>query len=161
MNGDDWIPELLSCDGVWADVLEAIYDRYMDDFVRNKVRYRGRVVVTRQHPESYGKGFGFWHCISEGVVEDERVPDFDRCKRIGWIKVVIENCNRPEVECWVESRRGQVDHVLWYREEFVVILSERGTHADGGPNAYLLKTAFCTFREHQKQKKRRARDASK
>jgi len=53
---------------------------------------------------------------------------------------------------------GQVDHVLWYREEFVVILSERGTHADGGPDAYLLKTAFCTFREHQKRKKRRARD---
>lgn len=162
MNGDDWIPDLLSCDGVWADVLEAIYDRYMDDFVRNKVRYRGRIVATRRHPESHGKGFGFWHCIQDGPVEDDRVPDFDRCKRIGWIKAVIENFARQEVDCWTETRGGKTDHVLWYREQFIVILSERGKNEDGdGPDVYLLKTAYCTLREHQKQKKRKARDANK
>lgn len=161
MNSDEWIPELLPFDGAWNEVLDAIYERFMQDLLRTRVLFRGRRVAVRKHPPTQGKGFGFWHCISDGAVEDERVPDPDRCKRIGWIKAIIENCDQAEIECWVERRGGQVDHMLWYREQFLVVLSERGTHPNGGPDAYLLKTAYCTLKEHQKKKKRRARDASK
>ena len=161
MTDIDWIPELLPFDGNWTEVLNAIYDRYMQDLVWNTVRFRGRNVAVRKHPPSRGKGSGFWHCISYGKNEDDRIPDPDRCKRIGWIKAIIENCNQPEVDHWVTKQGSQTNHILWYNEEFIVVLSERGKDENANPKVYLLKTAFCTFREHEKRKKRKSRDAHK
>ncbi|MBT3199635.1 MAG: hypothetical protein HN350_06935 [Phycisphaerales bacterium] len=161
MCNADWIPDLLPFDGNWGEVLDAIYERFMADLLRKPVLFRGRRVSVRKHPPTQGKGFGFWHCISDGKYEDDRVPDPDRCKRVGWIRAIIENCDHPEVDHWTEKRGRQMDHILWYNEEFAVVLAERGKHADGGPDYYLLKTSYCTFMEHQKRKKRKKRDAPK
>jgi hypothetical protein len=147
--------------GDWPRYIDAVYAQYLTDLGGRKVAFRGRPVVLRVHPEVDGKGSGFWHCTSEGSLEADRVPDLDRCKRIAWIRPVIENEAAESVQYWVEKRGGQVDHILWFREEYVVILSERGTRSDGGPDAYLLKTAFCTLRPHEKRKKRQACETAK
>jgi hypothetical protein len=156
----DWLPEQLEFEGDWQTLLSTIYARFVEDIVQGHVRFRGRRVAVRKHPPADGKEYGFWHCISEGATEAERIPDPQRCRRIGWIRAVIENCDDPLVESWVEYRGNQIDHILWFREEYVVVLSERGQAADGGPACYLLKTAFCTLRPHQRKKKRRACDAA-
>ena len=161
VTDNNWIPELLPFDGDWNEVVETIYDRYMQDLVWNPVHFCDRKVVVRKHPTSQDKGSGFWHCISDGKIEDDRIPDPDRCKRIGWIRAIIENCDQPEVDHWVTKRGSQTNHILWHNEEFVVVLGERGKDENGNPKVYLLKTAFCTFREHEKRKKRKSRDTAK
>jgi hypothetical protein len=57
--------------------------------------------------------------MSEGALGADRILDPERCRRIGWIRAVIENCRDPLVECWREQRGGKVDHLLWFREEYV------------------------------------------
>lgn len=156
----DWLPEQFSFDGEWSELLARFYARFLDDIVRSKLTFHGRRVAVRKHPPADGMEYGFWHCISEGAIEAERIPDPERCRRIGWIRAIIENVDDPQVEHWVEERHGQTDHVLWFREEYVVILSERGSAPHGGPECYLLKSAFCTLKPHHKRKKRAARDAA-
>lgn len=38
-----------------------------------------------------GKHFGFWRVISDGELEDDRLPDLRRCERITWIAYLIAN----------------------------------------------------------------------
>lgn len=158
-----WLPSKIELDahgGVWSEYLDEVYRRYMEDLDGKKVVYLGKPVVFRKMPETQGKGFGFWHCISTGQVEESRPPDIERCKRISWIKSVILNAHSPEVESWIEKKHGQIDHLLWVCREYLVILSERGPKK-GDPDVYLLKTTYCTLRQHEIDKKIAAMNAGK
>lgn len=156
-----WLPPQEPFEGEWRDLLDKIYQRFVQDLVKGGLTFRGRPIAVRKHPPTDGKEYGFWHCITEGATEANRIPDPERCRRIGWIRAVIENWRDPLVESWREQRGGQIDHLLWFREEYVVVLSERGMATGGGPDCYLLKSAFCTLLPHQKRKKRKACNAAK
>lgn len=148
----DWLPELLDFAGDWSSFVEHVYDSFCNDFVSGAVTFRGVRIGVRRVPESQGKGSGFWHCVSEGRNEDDRVPDLDRCRRIRWIRAVIENAEAPEVDHWTNKRRGETHHLLWYNEDYLVVLAERTGY-------FLLKTAYLTDREHTRRKLRAERDA--
>jgi hypothetical protein len=152
VSGDPgWLPPLIEFDGDWAAFEDAVYARFCDDLVRTPVTFNGCRVSVRRHPESRGRGYGFWHCVSEGGLEEERTPDLDRCKRVGWIKAIIENADKPEIDCWTNKRGSEVCRLLWYREEYLIVLAERSGY-------YLLKTAYLTDRHHTKRKLRAERD---
>lgn len=159
----DWIPsflELADSGGDWAHYLDQIYRRFCDDLVYQKAHVMGRPVGVRRIPETDGKGFGFWHCMSTGKKEEERIPDLDRCRRVGWIRAVIENCDAPEVDHWTNTRGRETCHLLWYNEEYLIVLAERVRQRDG--RAYfLLKTAYCTPGCSRKRNLRKERNANK
>lgn len=159
-TANGWLPPLLEFSGDWSDYVDEVYARFVADLVTSSLHFRGRRVAVRRHPETDGKRYGFWHCISEGLKEHQRVPSLERCERICWIRAVIENCHRPMVDHWTNKRKREVNHLLWYREHYLVVLSERGKAPHGGPDAYLLKTAYVTDREHTCRKLRRERDRS-
>lgn len=155
MNADpDWLPELLEFAGDWNAFVDAVYARFVEDLVQHQTHFRGVRVGVRHHPASCGKGHGFWHCVSEGGLEDARTPDLERCRRITWIRAIVENATRPEVQHWTNQRGGETRHLLWFREEYLVVLAERQGY-------YLLKTAYPTNREHTKRKLRKERDQAK
>lgn len=150
----DWLPELLEFAGDWDAFVDAVYARFVEDLVSHQVRFNGQRVGVRRHPESRGKGYGFWHCVSEGGLEHERTPDLERCRRIGWIRAIIENASSPEVQHWTNRRGAETRHLLWFREEYLVVLAEREGY-------YLLTTAYPTNREHTRRKLRLERDQAK
>ena len=150
----DWLPDLVEFEGDWNTFVDDVYERFCNDLVHNKAMFQGHRVSVRRVPESQGKGFGFWHCVSEGGREDARVPDLDRCRRIGWIRAIIENHADHQVEHWTNQRRGETNHQLWYDEQYLIVLAERNGY-------YLLKTAYLTEREHTRKKLRRERDDRK
>jgi hypothetical protein len=135
-----------------------VYARFCNDFVHGRVLFEGKRVSVRRHPESRGKGYGFWHCVQEGAIEEKRVPDLARCARIGWIRAVIENAGDPLIERWVNGRNGERNDLLWLGEEFLVVLADRG----GGAEPYmLLKTAYCTDHGRTQRRLRAECDAYK
>jgi hypothetical protein len=99
--------------------------------------FRGLPVRLRFHPESAGKHYSFWHLISEGSKEDERIPDLRRCERLRWIAWTIREADRSDaVRCWENQRSGNSHVVLWlHNEHFAVVLAARNDY-------YLLKTAY-------------------
>jgi hypothetical protein len=158
-----WLPALLELSdfgGVWDAFIDAVYARFCNDFVHGRVKFAGKRVSVRRHPESRGKGYGFWHCVQEGAIEEDRVPDLARCERIDWIRAVIENAGDPLVERWVNERQGERNELLWLGEEFLVVLADRG--GVGGAEPYmLLKTAYYTDRGHTRRRLRAECDAYK
>jgi hypothetical protein len=154
---NDWLPSLIQLedyDGNWHKYIDAVFAIFYRDFIETVPKFAGKYVRCRRDPIVDGKEAGFWHCVSEGPDEDQRTPDLRRCEKIGWVRKVIEHANDADVDVWVQ-RKGREPRVhIWFQETYLVVLGDRGRY-------YQLITAFCTDREHTKQKKRRERDASR
>jgi hypothetical protein len=133
----------------WDEYLEAIYQFFCRDFVTSKPNFEGKRFALKRHPVIKGKEATFWHVISEGAVEDERLPDLRRCERIRWPHPIIEGVKGKYVKCW-RNRRKEEERIVIALEDFsyVVVLADRGEYI-------LLWTAYCVEQEHRRQKLRR------
>lgn len=153
-------PELLPFDGDWERYEERVYEMFLDTFVRAEVRFHGVKVKAQYRPETRGKGYSFWHVVSEAPHsgnrnEEDRIPDLRRCERIAWIPWAIEHAsNGAEGFSWWENRRGRDTRVVIWVEawDFVVILAKRRDY-------YLLKTAYCDLKPHRKRTFEKEREA--
>lgn len=151
----DWLPPLVLLNhygGDWKAYLEAIYDCFKQDFIDSNPVFQGRRLGMKRHPLSCGKEATFWHMISEGSEEENRIPDLRRCERIRWPRPVIEHENDPKVKYWVsvKGKKGKEDRIhIWLEEEdYVVVLADR--------RGFLLPwTAFLVTRQHTKEKLRK------
>ena len=88
-------PALILFRGEWAHYENLVYQAFIDSFVKPDTRFQGWRVSAQYRPETRGKGFSFWHTISEAPDkknrnEDDRIPDLRRCERIRWIRWVID-----------------------------------------------------------------------
>lgn len=149
----NWLPAIIELEqfsGNFEKYLEAIYQRFKRDFVRSRPEFKDLRVGIKRYPAIRGKEATFWHLISEGTSESERIPDLRRCERIGWPKSMIERFEESEVKCWFNVRRGNERRwVIWVESaEYLVVLAERAGY-------FILWTAYQVTREHQKQKQRR------
>ena len=71
-------------------------------------------------------------------VEDDRTPDLRRCERIRWVRWVIQNApTHAEIDEWQNTRGTEVNTLLWFREEYLVVLARHQGY-------WLLRTAYCT-----------------
>lgn len=94
--------------------------------------------------------------LTEGDIEDDRIPDLRRCERIRWISWMIKNVdNYDDITWWDESPKGNSrEVVLWLEaEQFVVVLAWRSQ------GYWLLKTAYLATKSHKIEslRKKRAR----
>jgi len=112
-------------------------------------------VRCRTDPMFDGKQAGFWHCVSDGPDEQNRIPDMRRCEAIGWIRTVIDNAGKCDL--WPNYRRGDKRWCIWVDEEFIVILGERKRRRDGFKYMQLI-TSYFTEEEQRKRKLRKERD---
>lgn len=145
----DWIPPLVLFEdfkGNWEAYLDAIYTYFKKDFVDNKPVFQGRRLGLKRFPLSQGKEATFWHMISEGRDEEDRIPDFRRCERIRWPKPVIECDGDAAIKLWRNRRGGEERICLWFEQEnYLVILADREKHI-------LPWTAYLVEHPHGKRK---------
>lgn len=145
----EWLPSLMylrDYDGDWNRYLDAIYACFRQDFIDSKPVFQGRKLGLKRYPLSHGKEATFWHMISEGKNEDDRLPDFRRCERIRWPKPVIEHENDTSIKVW-RNQRGREERIcLWLvPEDYLVVLADRGE--------YILPwTAYLVEKPHQQRK---------
>ena len=158
---DAWLPELTTLkdsDGKWEVYVEVVYNLFKRDFVDSQPQFDGKWVRCRKDPIYDGKFAGFWHCVSDGVVEDDRTPDMCRCERISWVRLIIENATaRDDIDIWKNKRGSETNVLIWYDEYFLVVLGERTRKRDGFQYLQLI-TAYTTEKEHRKRKLRQERD---
>lgn len=152
MHQTEWLPGLIlfsDHDGDWNRYLATIYEAFRTQFIVSSPEFRGIRLGLKRHPMIRGKEATFWHMISEGSVEEERLPDFRRCERIRWPRPVIEHEAHPAVKLWKNKRGAETRIVIWLEaENYLVILSER--------KGYILPwTAYLVEQGHQKRKLQR------
>lgn len=144
-----WLPELILFEdyqGNWDKYLKAIYNIFVNDFVKSTPSYQGQKLALKKHPVIQGKEATFWHIISEGRIEEDRTPDFRRCERIRWPRPIIENSSDIVLKVWKNRRNYDTRILIWFEsEEYLVVLTERKGYL-------LLWTAFMVTQEHRKRK---------
>jgi len=153
----DWLPGLLQLQefsGDWQRYEDEVYSRFYTDFIESQPMLQGLPVYVKRFLEN-GKERGFWHCIQEGPVEEDRTPDLRRCERIAWIRAIIEHTDDPRVKKWPRKVKGRSRYLLWLEEaEYLVVLERRRT-------AWILWTAYCVTEPHRERKLQRQYEASR
>ena len=143
------LPDLVrleDCNGDWQKYEDALYTFFRADFVDSVPRLRGLKVVLGRQNLFKGKERIFWHIISEGDIEADRLPNLRRSERIRWIRCIIENASDADVKVW-ENQRGRDTRVClccgdW---EYLIVLIKRPTHL-------LLLTAYPIEHDSTKRK---------
>ena len=146
----EWLPEIIKLEdfnGDWDNYLEALYNVYLHDFKHARPVFRGIQLSVKWHPLIKGKEATFWHIISEGEIEDERIPDIRRCERIPWPKPIIENSNENNIKVWQNKRKGDKIRICIYFEEieYLVVIAKRKTKL-------IFWTSYPVIRRHTKSK---------
>ena len=143
------MPELIELShfgGNFARYLEAVYEIFTNEFVRNRPSFRGIRLGLKKYPVTDGKEATFWHMTSEGEDEQNRLPDLRRLERIKWPSFIINNSEHPYLRVW-ENTRGTKTNILILHEaeNYLVILRKA--------NGYLLPwTAYLIEYESRKKK---------
>lgn len=149
-------PDLLQFNafgGDWPAYEAELHRIFMAEIASGNLQFRGVRVGCRRNPEAAGRWASFWHLVQEGRVEDERLPDLRRCERIRWVRWIIEKAPaHAEINEWQNTRGTETNTLLWYREEYLVVLAQRQGY-------WLLRTAYCTEQDGRIDKLRRERDA--
>ena len=142
-----WLPslvELADYGGDWPAYEAALYGYFRADFVAHLTRFRTWPVQLKRMPLFENKEASYWHCISEGKNEAERIPDMRRCERIRWPRPCIEH--ETELKVWTEQRNGEDRIHLWLESEgYVVVLAVRRTYL-------VLWTTFFVKHAHERAK---------
>lgn len=147
MNIDDF--ELLfdeaemDIHGLTNDQLFRIYGIFLNDFHKNPLILNGRRITFNtnksRHPQFKGKYQGFVHLITrDNKYNDKRQYDRDRANRIHWVRLILENCQRPIVSYFEEYNSDAVKQYFYWVQplDFIIILREVSTDL-------LLVTAYC------------------
>ena len=151
MTSPDLLP-FSAYGGDWRAYEDALHDIFLREIARGGLRFGAWPVNCRRIPETGGRWASFWHLVQEGRIEDDRTPDLRRCERIRWVRWVIEHAGtHPDIDHWQNTRGTETNSLLWYREEYLVVLAQRRDY-------WLLKTAYCTVQTGRIAKLRRERD---
>jgi len=152
----DWLPETIELSdhqGNWRAYEAAVYAAFMTDFVSSKPLFRGKALALKRHPVVKDKEATYWHIISDGKDEQDRIPNLRRCERIKWAKAVVEHADDPAVKIWVVPNGSEKRIHLWLEEAcYLVVLAQRQTYI-------IFWTAFYIEHAHQARKYQKAYDA--
>jgi hypothetical protein len=149
ISAPDWLPPLVLFEdygGNWNRYVEALYKYYKQDFVDSSPSFRGIRMARKRKPLEQGKEATFWHLISEGKTEEDRLPDLRRCERIRWPRPIIEHVDEPVIKIWENKRKRETRICIWFEGvEYLVVLAARRGYV-------LLWTAYPVTRPHTKKK---------
>lgn len=143
------LPELIELSqfgGNFARYLEAVYEIFVDEFVRRKPVFRGTRLALKKYPVTDGKEATFWHITSEGEDEQNRIPDLRRLERIKWPSFIINNSEHPYLRVWENTRGTKTNVLIMHEYEKYVVILRKG-------NGYLLPwTAYIIEHEWRRRK---------
>jgi hypothetical protein len=161
VNDLSWLPKLITLEdsnGSWEEYLEAIYAVFRTDFVDSRPLFLGNSIGLRKYENGgttlpQGKEATFWHFISEGETEENRIPDFRRCERIGWVRAILDRLTTApkELMLWKQMRHGKTNYAIALPDfSYIIFLGERG--GAGGKTYFLPLTAYPVEKEWKRKR---------
>jgi len=146
-NIPDIIP-LSSVDGDYEAYEDTVYKEFCECFENKEFKFRGVRVGHKRHPEYNGKSATFWHIISEGADEQNRLPDLRRYERIRWPFYIMEHCidNCSDLLIWENERRGQTRILIFCTHiDYLLVFAKRDGYV-------IFWTAYPVTENHRKRK---------
>jgi len=154
MTQPSWLPDALrysDFDGDWERFLATVYQIFERDFKKSRPSYRGFPLKYDSRIED-GKEAGFWHMTCRDDPKTKyRELDIRRCERIPWPRPMIEHSQDKQLSAWKNKRGKEIRILLWLEGmDYLVVLKE-------SRNTVILLTAYCTDRDHTRNKLRSER----
>lgn len=140
-----WLPSTISLDGRWEETLTRLYRIFEQDFILTKCFFEHREIWWNNVKLDGKYDEGFWHIISiKDQATLERIPDFERAKRLPWCAPLISNSHDPATKCWdYEEADGKVRTYIWLEQwDYLVILEKRTKRI--GEIAFLITAYFVS-----------------
>lgn len=101
--------------------LDQLYARFKNDLVEQEIVWPNSslLISFRRQREIGGRHASFWHAVSSGDEADEanRQLNVERCRRICWVKPIIDEFRRNypsnhSVKWWGSPRPGHPNRIL-------------------------------------------------
>lgn len=153
-----WLPDLLTLPDSGGDPathIDAAYLVFRRDLLDSPPFFRNRRIFVSRDPVWANKESGFWHLISEGMVEEERLPNLRRIERIGWIAPIIANAQIASLPQWPQTRHGKSNRIAIALPDYsyLVVLEERSN------NKYHLVSAYPIEHDNRRETHRKQAEA--
>ena len=100
---------------------------FINDFVNQNNTFLGKRLEVTKKPLLNNKIDGFNHLI---FGHEGKSPDFDRCARVRWPKVIIDefkNDGPHKSEIKVYFKDGAY-HLLLEKERYIVVIKDKGSY---------------------------------
>lgn len=138
------------------EYLDDLFQQFLADLIRQPLYWKSpnTRVSFRRYDEIEGRYASFWHLVSGGSQTDtERSVELERCRRIGWIRPMIEafNDDYPDEKTitWWKSPalkwHGRRYGLATPGFDYVLFIEERSTYA-------LVVTAYFVEQPRRRQK---------
>ena len=118
------IIELESFGGDYEKYEDAVYATYKRTFENQKFYLENKCI----DPIYKDKPGTFWHIVSSGTDESNRIPDLRRYERVAWPAHILGHCigQCDKILMWKNKRNGKSRIILWCQDiDYVVVLDER------------------------------------
>lgn len=143
------LPELMTLDSYendWNIYIDAVYSVFKNDFILHTTYYDAMEIKLRIDPIERDKVATFWHLVSSGEIEEQRTIEIERCERIKWPKVFIENHYDDSFLVWENERRGKTNLCIYNPvNRYITVLGERSSY-------YILLTGYYVKENHRHKK---------
>lgn len=152
-----WLPEIVSVNGQWEQVLKRLYSIFERDFVRGGCRFQDMPVWWDRH-KSDGDEYeeGFWHLITKmDNHSGERLLDPRRAERLPWCRPTLTNSTDPEVKVWdYRESDGRLATYVWLENwDYVIIVRKR--QQNRGPIAFLVTAYHVDYNSTRRNLRRK------
>lgn len=126
MSRPAWLPEVLVLDGDWKKTVEALYQVFIRDVKTPRLMLHGcnvikdlRILPDEDYEET------FWHLIDRGKAPD-RLPDFDRARRLSWFRPMLEHTDDSEVRYFEKVEGRRVRAFLWLFDfDYLIVFDKK------------------------------------
>ena len=147
----DWLPDMMSVDGEWEQILSHLYDIFDRDFRRgNPCLNEIPVWWDRRIEQGDIYEEGFWHLISKiDERTGERLFDPRRAERLPWCSPILSHANDIAVKLWDYKEGKRIRTYVWLENFDYVIILEKRKHRIG--RVAFLITAFYVERPSRRR----------
>jgi len=126
---NSWLPKLIECEyfSKYREYEDMIYGIFINDFVNQKNVFLGKRLEVTKKPLLNNKIDGFNHLV---FGHERKSPDFDRCARVKWPKVIIDEINnngQHKSEIKIYYKEGAY-HLLLEKERYIVVIKDKGDY---------------------------------
>ena len=147
------LPELTKIPDDAVSQVPELFKIFKRDFIDNITYFMAYPVVVPRPKEGEKYPEIFWHIISRqerkgSRSSDSRGIDYERAKRLCWLKPIIQNFRNSDITCWrckeFDKKAGKeiYKYYLWYKNgKFLVILKSIETKT----KKFFIATSFYVF----------------
>jgi hypothetical protein len=136
--------------GSWTTYVDAVHAEFRRLYVTTPPRCGVRPFSVRKKPLSQGREAGFWHLVSEGEVENDRLPAISRMERIRYPRHLIDAAPTGAIPCWRQDRGRSGLRILLATPDFDYL-----TVLGANPEYVSLITGYPIEQERRQGKLRR------